>query len=132
MATYDTTAATDYIRMNVLDSEDFLGADDDRKTALLNVADRTLRQTFPDLDDEEDEDADGFPAEAVYQFAAVLGAQYNATMVQMRRGVSSFGVGGEINFTFMDWKQRDLHDFIPASVYAMLGKSKRGIKYTVL
>lgn len=132
MATYDTTTATDYIRENTLDNEDFLGADDDRKTALLNVSDRTLRQKFPDLDDEKDADADGFPDEAVFQFAAILGAQYNDTMIQMRRGVSSFGVGGEINFTFMDWKQRELSDFIPLSVYNMLGKSKRGVKYTTL
>ncbi|RSL29093.1 hypothetical protein D7Z54_33050 [Salibacterium salarium] len=131
MATYDTTAATDYIRNNTIDNEDFLGADDDRKMALLNVADRTLRQTFPDLDDEVDADADGFPDEAVFQFAAVLGAQYNDTMIQMRRGVSSFGIDG-INFTFMDWQQRDLSDFIPQSVYVQLGKSKRGIKFTTL
>lgn len=124
MATHDVTAATDYIRLNTLDSEDFLGADDDRKTALLNVADRTLRRTFPDLDDE-------LPVEAVYLTANRMASAYNDTMVQARRGVSSFGIDG-INFTFMDWAQRGLADFIPDEVYDMLGKPRRRVLYTTL
>lgn len=126
MAAWDLTEVTDYIRLNTLDNEDFLEADDDRKTALLNVADRTLRQTFPDLDDE-----DAIPSEAVYLTANRMASAYNDTMKQAQRGVSSFSIDG-INFTFMDWAQRDLADFIPDEVYDMLGKPRMRALYTTL
>ena len=123
MSAWNLAEAEQYIRENTLDNEDFIDADESRKIALLNVALRTLRRVFRDIEE--------FPDEAVYLFAARLGSAYNDTMVQAQRGVSSFGIDG-INFTFMDWTRRDFADFIPDEVYDMLGKQRRRALYTTL
>ncbi|MDQ0174382.1 hypothetical protein [Bacillus chungangensis] len=115
--------ATDYIQMNTLDNEDFLEAEDERKYALLNVAYRTLNRKF-----------DGYiiPTQAVYIFAAVLGAAYNDTNKYQQQGVASFSVRG-IAFTFKDWAKKGLDDLIPEEVYEMIGAPKGRIaKWTVL
>lgn len=122
MATWDLTAATEYIRLNTLDSEDFLGATDDRKTALLSVSDSTLKRKFSGYT---------IPNEAVYTFANVLASAFNDTMVQAQRGVASFAVKG-ITFTFKDWMKTDIDDLIPDEAYALIGVPKRDIKYVTM
>ncbi|MFD2704635.1 hypothetical protein [Salibacterium lacus] len=126
MATWDVTAATDYIRENTLDNEDFIAADDSRKKALLNVAQRTLNEEFPDLAEAGDIDD-----ETVYEFAAVLGAQYNDTMRQRIRGAQDFSID-DFSISFAGGGTTNLSDLIPKEIYDRFGKSKRGVKWTII
>lgn len=112
-----------YIRLNTLDNEDWFEGDNDRKTALLNVSDRTLRRVFKSIEE--------IPNEAVYTYANTLASAFNDTMVQAQRGVASFSIRG-ISFTFKDWMKKDLKAFIPEEVYDMLGVPARSAKWTVI
>jgi len=112
-----------YIRLNTLDNEDWFDSDNDRKTALLNVSDRTLRRVFKSIEE--------IPDEAVYIYANTLASAYNDTMVQAQRGVASFSIRG-ISFTFKDWMKTDLTDLIPDEVFDMMGVPRRRIQWTVL
>lgn len=123
MLAWNLTEATEYIRLNTLDNEDFLDADDDRKVAILNVSKRTLDRKFT---------GKNIPNEAVYIFAAVLGAAFNDTNKLQQQGVASFSIKG-IAFTFKDWAKKDIDSLIPAEVYDIIGvPSGRQVKWTVL
>lgn len=119
------TDADAYITANTLDNEDWQSLDDQRKTAFLNVAQRVLGERFPDVD--------ALPDEAVYLFANNLAWAYNDTNKYARQGVASFSVKG-ISFTFKDVAGRTkvAADFIPDSVFVMLGAPKRQVKRTLL
>lgn len=113
MTTWDLTVATDYITLNAIDNEDFIGADDTGKTRLLNVAERTLLRVYKDYT---------LPNEAVYLFAAHLGALYNDTTVMAQRGIASFNVSG-IGFTFKDWSKKELDELVPKEVSEMIAEA---------
>lgn len=117
------TVVDEYIKLNTLDNEDWFDNDNDRKTALLNVSERTLKRVFKSVEE--------IPDEAIYIYANTLASAFNDTMVQAQRGVASFSIRG-ISFTFKDWMKTDLKDLIPEEVYTMLGAPKRSIKWTVL
>lgn len=120
---WDLDEASEYIRYNAIDNEDFLDADDDRKIALLNVSYRTLKRKYSNYD---------IPDEAVYLFAAVLGALFNDTNKMAQQGIASFSVRG-ISFTFKDWARKNLEDMIPPEVADIIGApSGRQIKWTVM
>jgi len=115
--------ATDYIRLNTLDNEDFIDGEDERKTALLNVASRTLTRKYSGYT---------IPDEAVYLFSAVLAAAYNDTNKLAQQGVASFSVRG-IAFSFKDWSKKGLEALIPEEVADMIGApSGRVVKWTVM
>lgn len=120
---WDITVVDDYIKLNTLDNEDWFDSDNDRKIALLNVSNRTLRRVFKSIEE--------IPDEAVYIYANTLSGAFNDTMIQAQRGVASFSIRG-ISFTFKDWMKTDLSDLIPDDVYDMLGIPKKRIKWTVL
>lgn len=123
MTTWNLEEATQYIRLNTLDNEDFIDGEDDRKTALLNVASRELTRKYSGYT---------IPDEAVYLFSAVLAAAFNDTNKMAQQGIASFSVRG-IAFTFKDWAKKDLDSFIPAEVADMIGApSGRQVKWTVL
>ncbi|MEH6941678.1 hypothetical protein [Bacillus sp. JJ722] len=127
---FDLTEATEYITLNTLDNEDFLDADDTRKTAILNVASRTLTRKF-----------NGYkiPDEAVYLFAAVLASAFNDTNKLQQQGVASFSVKG-ISFTFKDWAKKGLDELVPDEVVDLVKEENgitelstgKSVKWTVL
>lgn len=125
MSAWVIEEADAYIELNTLDNEDYFDADETRRTALLNVAERTIRNKL-DFDAEEQ-----VPDEAVYQFAPVLAALFNDTNKMAQQGIASFSIRG-ISFTFKDWAKRDLSQHIPDSVYDICGKPRRRIKTTLL
>ncbi|MGN7387728.1 hypothetical protein [Sporosarcina sp. SAFN-015] len=120
---WNLTEASEYIRLNTLDNEDFTDADDERKTAILNVAQRTLTRKYSGYT---------IPNEAVYLFAPVLAAAFNDTNKLQQQGVASFSVRG-MSFTFKDWAKKDIDALIPAEVADLIGApSGRQVKWTVL
>ena len=127
--TWDLVGATEYIRLNTLDNEDFIDADETRKTALLNVSSRELTRKF---------NAYTIPNEAVYLFANTLASAFNDTNKLAQQGIAGFSVKG-ISFTFKDWAKKDVDALIPPEVYALVGEangvelsSGRSVKWTVL
>ena len=103
---WNLTEATDYIILNAIDNEDYLESDETKKTRLLNVADRTLKRIYKDY---------VIPKDAVYLFAAHLGAIFNDTTVFAQRGIASFNVSG-ISFTFKDWAKKELEELVTQEV----------------
>lgn len=123
MKTWDLAVATDYVRLNSMDYEDFIDSDDSDKTRTLNVALRTLLRKY-----------NGYviPDEAVYLFSAVLAAAFNDTNKLAQQGIASFSVRG-IAFTFKDWAKKGLDDLIPDEVADIIGApSGRQVKWTVM
>lgn len=124
MNEWNLVEAAEFIRYNTLDNEDFLEADDIRKTALLNVALRTIKRRFAGYT---------IPNEASYIFAATLAALFNDTNKLAQQGVASFSVGGKVTYTFKDWAKKDFSDMIPEEVAELIGaKSGRCVSYTIL
>lgn len=120
---WDLDAATDYIRLNTLDNEDFLDGDDEVKTRTLNVASRTLTRKYSGYT---------IPDEAVYLFSAVLAAAFNDVNKLAQQGVASFSVRG-IQFSFKDWSKKGLDDLIPDEVADLIGApSGRQVKWTTM
>lgn len=120
---WNIAEATQYIRQNTLDNEDYIDADDERKTAILNVALRTLTRKYSGYN---------IPNEAVYLFAPVLAAAFNDTNKLQQQGIASFSVKG-IAFTFKDWAKKDIDALIPPEVADLIGApSGRQVKWTVL
>lgn len=125
---WDLFEAADYIRLNTLDNEDFLDADMDRQTAVLNVSQRTIDRKFSDYE---------IPMEAYYLFASVLAAKFNDTNKLAQQGVSSFAISG-ISFTFDGKGGQSLESLIPIEVYDIIGAPRSGasgsrvVKWTVL
>ncbi|QVY62985.1 hypothetical protein [Cytobacillus gottheilii] len=125
---WNLAEALEYIQLNTLDNEDYLDADETRQTALLNVSNRTLERKFS---------GKTIPDEAVYLFAAVLGAAFNDTNKLQQQGVAAFSISG-ISFTFKDWAKRPIDHLIPSEVYELVGEANgeklggRSVKWTVL
>jgi len=107
---WNLAEATEYIRLNAVDNEDFLASDIVSQTRFLNVAERTLARSFKGA---------VIPLEATYLFAATLNANYNDTTVMAQRGIAGFSLDG-ISFTFKDWAMKDLSEFISDEVSHMI------------
>lgn len=123
MTEWNIEEATEYIRLNAIDNEDFLDGEDDDKIRLLNVALRTLERRYKEYD---------IPDNAVYLFAAVLAAAYNDTNRMAQQGIASFSVRG-ISFTFKDWAKKGLDQFITDDIADIIGApSGRKARRTVL
>ncbi len=118
---WNLAEAVDYITLNTLDNEDFIDADDTRKTAVLNVASRTLTNKFPALT---------IPNEAVYLFGATLAALYNDTNKMSQQGIASFSIRG-MSFTFKDWSKKELDGFITQEVLDLISEANDGVKVSV-
>lgn len=103
---WNLAEATEYIRLNAVDNEDFLSGDTVSQTRFLNVSQRTLARSFKGA---------VIPNEATYLFASALNANYNDTTVMAQRGIAGFSLDG-ISFTFKDWAMKDLSEFIPDEV----------------
>lgn len=121
---WDIEAADEYIRYHTLDNEDWFAADEDRKTALLNVASNTLAAKFRTYLNDPDSGIDAIPDEAVYVFAATLAWAYNDTNKMNMQGIASAAIRG-MSLTFRD-DPRSLYDLIPESVYDMIGIKSSG------
>lgn len=118
--TWDLDSADAYIQSHTLDNEDWFDADDDRKTALLNVAYETLYARFSSYFSDPNFALDDVPDNASYAFAATLAWAYNDTNKMSLEGVSSMSVSG-MSITFKDWDRKSLYDLIPDSIYPMIG-----------
>lgn len=116
--------ATEYIRFNAIDNEDFLEAEDDDKTRMITIASRTLSRKYSGYT---------IPESAVYLFSAVLAVAYlNDTNKMSQQGVASFSVRG-ISMTFKDWAKKGLDDLVTDEVKAEIGvPSGRTVKWTVM
>ncbi len=109
----DIFEATAYIESNVIDIEDWVDADDDKKQRLLNVADKTLQKRYSNYT---------IPNDAVYDFAAVLAVAFNDTNKLQQQGVAQFAIKG-IAFTFKDIPAKELDAFIPQSTLDIIGEA---------
>lgn len=109
--------ATEFIKFNAIDNEDFLGADDDGKTKLLNVSRNVLTRKFKGLI---------IPDKASYMYAAILGAIYNDTNKLAQQGVAGFSISG-ISFTFKDWAKKDIEDYITDDVTELISQANGNI-----
>lgn len=109
--------AADFIKYHAIDNEDFLGADNDVQIKLLNVSKATLTRKFKGLI---------IPNNAVYLFAATIGALYNDTNKLAQQGVASFSISG-ISFTFKDWAKKSITDYITEDVTELISEANGGI-----
>lgn len=116
-STWNLVEATEYIKYNAIDNEDFLGADDDTKIKLLNVARNVLTRKFKGL---------VIPEKASYMYAATLGAIYNDTNKLAQQGIASFSISG-ISFTFKDWAKKDIEDYITDDVTELISEANGNI-----
>lgn len=114
---WNLVEATDFIKYNAIDNEDFLGADDDTKIKLLNVSSGVLNRKFKGLI---------IPEKATYLFAATLGAVYNDTNKLAQQGIASFSISG-ISFTFKDWAKKDITDYITDDICELISEANGNI-----
>lgn len=89
----DVFDADSYMYQFVIDNQDWLEADVDKKTRILNVAERTLKNDFK-----------GYvvPDSAVFEFASTLAVVFNDTNRLQQHGIASFAVTGVASFTFKE------------------------------
>jgi hypothetical protein len=113
------TDADLYIESNVIDIEDWQGAESDKKQRILNVAERTLSTKYADYT---------IPDEATYEFAAALAIAFNDTNRLNNQGVASFSITGVGSFNFKDTLNRDIETFIPKSAVDLIGAANDGVK----
>jgi hypothetical protein len=112
----DIYMADDYINFNVIDVDDWLKADDQRKERVLNVANATIKRKYPNYI---------IPDNAVYEFCAVLATLFNSTNKLQMQGVTGLTIDGVSALQFNDKKtsffDKDLADFIPKSALHLIG-----------
>ena len=111
------TDADSYVKLHVIDVEDWFDSDDNRKQRLLNVASTVLNKRFSKYK---------IPDVAVYDFAAVLSIVYNDTNKLAQQGVKQFSIRG-IAFTFNGGKAKELVDLIPQSTLDLISEENGGI-----
>jgi hypothetical protein len=121
------TDATEYINANVISNEDWVEAEDDKKTRLLNASERTLRDKY--------ETAEVIPNEAIYEFAAYLAIVFNDTNKMQQQGIAGFSVTGVGSFTFKENNVtsaigQPLDELIPVSVQRLIEKANDGLVLT--
>ncbi|WP_144482287.1 hypothetical protein [Bacillus pumilus] len=96
--------ANDYINTFLVDTEDWIDADDAKKERLLNRASSTLTRVFPKY---------VIPDKAVYEFVNVLAIAYNDTNRLNKHGISSFSITGVGSFNYKDTLRVEDEDLIP-------------------
>lgn len=118
-----------YIETNVIDIEDWQGADDAKKQRILNVSEQVLTRRYPDYI---------IPANASFEYAAALAVAFNDTNRMNNQGIAGFSITGVGSFNFKDTLKRDLESFIPKTTLDLIGEandvklSGRSVKWTVL
>lgn len=117
---WNLVEALDYVKFNAIDNEDYMDADKDTQTRLLNVSSRTLSRKFK---------AYRVPKEATYLFAAVLAWSFNDTNKLAQQGQASISVRG-ISVTFKDWSKKGLDALIPQEVLDIIA-DENGIELNV-
>jgi hypothetical protein len=116
------TDADAYIRAQCLDVEDWIDSDEERKTRLLNVAERTMTKRFPEYI---------IPENAVYEFANVLSVKFNDTNKNAQNGVAGFSVAG-ISYQFKEvGGTKDLALLMTQAVVDLIGEANGGITLRV-
>ncbi|UTV31956.1 hypothetical protein [Bacillus altitudinis] len=96
--------ANDYINTMLVDTEDWIDADEAKKERLLNRASSTLTRVFSKYI---------IPDKAVYEFVNVLAIAYNDTNRLNKHGISSFSITGVGSFNYKDTLRVDDEDLIP-------------------
>ncbi|WP_412676740.1 hypothetical protein [Bacillus pumilus] len=96
--------ANDYINTFLVDTEDWIDADEEKKSRLLNRASSTLTRVFPKYI---------IPDKAVYEFVNVLAIAYNDTNRLNKHGISSFSITGVGSFNYKDTLRVEDEDLIP-------------------
>ncbi|WP_353854805.1 hypothetical protein [Bacillus sp. Bos-x628] len=103
--------ANDYINTMLVDTEDWLAADEAKKERLLNRAFGTLKRVYPKY---------VIPDKAVYEFVNVLAIAYNDTNRLNKHGISSYSITGVAAFNYKDTLRSEDEDLIPkASITAI-------------
>ncbi|ATP95393.1 hypothetical protein CSE15_16225 [Bacillus altitudinis] len=103
--------ANDYINTFLVDTEDWIDADDAKKERLLNRASSTLTRVFPKY---------VIPDKAVYEFVNVLAIAYNDTNRLNKHGISSFSITGVGSFNYKDTLRVEDEDLIPKESIAAI------------
>ncbi|MGM0904260.1 MAG: hypothetical protein ACQEXB_24550 [Bacillota bacterium] len=107
-----------YIDAQVIDNDDWLASDEEKKQRILNVATTQLTRKFP---------AYTIPDNAVYEFAASLAVAYNDTNRLNNHGIAGFSITGVGSFNFKDTLNRSIDTFIPQATYSLIGE-ENGVK----
>lgn len=112
--------ANEHIDAFVISNEDWHDADDAKKVRILNVAGRTLRNTYGKTTI--------IPPEAEYEFSAYLAIVYNDTNRLQQQGIASFSVTGVGSFTFKENNVKSsvgqpLDELIPDSVAQLIAEA---------
>lgn len=115
----NVTLADTYINANCIDIEDWTDCDVAKKQRILVVAERTLRNKFPQYK---------IPDAAVYEFANELAIAFNETNRLQQQGVAAFSLTGVANFTFKDWAKSGILAWIPQSALDIIGAENGGVK----
>lgn len=108
----DILSCTEYVSLNIIDIEDWIDSDDERKVRVLNTALNTLNDAFPGLI---------IPDEAAYDFSPILAAVFNDTNKLNSQGIASFSITGVGSFTFDN--EKSLEDLIPSSAIKKIEKA---------
>ncbi|MEK4311799.1 hypothetical protein MKY03_13780 [Bacillus sp. FSL P2-0092] len=96
--------ANDYINTFLVDTEDWIDADEAKKNRLINRASSTLTRVFPKY---------VIPDKAVYEFVNVLAIAYNDTNRLNKHGISSYSITGVAAFNYKDTLRSEDEDLIP-------------------
>ncbi|WP_144666603.1 hypothetical protein [Bacillus altitudinis] len=96
--------ANEYINTFLVDTEDWIDADEAKKERLLNRASSTLTRVFSKY---------VIPDKAVYEFVNVLAIAYNDTNRLNKHGISSFSITGVGSFNYKDTLRVEDEDLIP-------------------
>ena len=96
--------ANDYINTMLVDTEDWIDADEAKKERLLNRASSTLTRVFSKYI---------IPDKAVYEFVNVLAIAYNDTNRLNKHGISSVSTTGVGSFNYKDSLRVEDEDLIP-------------------
>ena len=135
-------AADDYINLFVIDVEDWVDCDDERKTRILNVAEATLATYFKHYGIMGKQLVDlsvsgavpiTIPEHAVYVFCATLAVVYNDQNKLALQGVQQISASGVASLMFKlphikfpgSYK---ISDFIPQEAFDLIGDANGGIK----
>lgn len=111
----DVNSCDNFILFNVIDSEDWEGYDDLKKEKILNVANTTLINKYPDYI---------IPDEAVYEFAGLLSVLFNDINKNQFNGVAGFSITGATSYTFKDATVgQSLSNFIPDKSKVLIGEA---------
>ncbi|MGE6488510.1 hypothetical protein [Paenisporosarcina sp. NPDC076898] len=105
-----------YIGLNVIDIDDWIEADEQRKQRILNTSERILKSKFPEY---------VIPDLAVYEYAASLATATNDTNKLQMQGVEQFSIPDVSSFRF-NRSVSDLSELIPQSALDFIA-SENGI-----